>query len=153
MISLTSLIPEGAVLLRPEAGDKNSLIRALVDALIPSGELIDANALFKDVLAREALAPTGLGLGCAIPHAHSSAMRSTRLALAILDEGIDFDAPDGQKARVVVLLVGPPNNPSLHLKLLSKIARLLHDAQLREDLVRAQTPEEVLSLLAKKETS
>ena len=151
MPTIHSLIHPECVLIRPEAHDKNGVIRLLIDALYSAGMAEDPDRLFRDVLAREALGPTGIGSGCAIPHAHSPAVECTAVAAAVLADGIDFEAPDGEPAKLVFLLAGPEKHAGLHLKLLSKMARLLHDSRLIESLSEAESSEAFLSLLQNRE--
>lgn len=153
MIRIESLIPEGAILVNPAVSTKGELIRLMVDSLTPSQDVLDGDVLFKDVMAREAMSPTYLGYGCAIPHAHSAAVRTSRVALAILKDGVGFASDPGDRASIVFLLVGPSNSSAIHLKLLSKIARFLHDADFRNRLSTATDARQVLELLRLKEES
>jgi mannitol/fructose-specific phosphotransferase system IIA component (Ntr-type) len=102
-----------------------------VDLLAASGVVADRDGLLKDVLTREDLAPTGLGMSCAIPHAHSAAVLSTAVAAARLKSPVNFGAPDGTPATLIFLMVGPRDAAGMHLKLLSKFARFLHDDAFR----------------------
>jgi fructose-specific phosphotransferase system IIA component len=131
MISLRSILDPACVVVDLEAADKNTVIRVLVDKLAAGDAVNDAEALYRDVMAREHLAPTGLGMACAIPHAHSNAVSRTAVAAARLRTPIDFGAPDGSAATLVFLMVGPKDAAGIHLKLLSKFARFLHDDSFR----------------------
>jgi mannitol/fructose-specific phosphotransferase system IIA component (Ntr-type) len=113
------------------AADKEEAIRALVRIADSAAAVKDPELLIQDILERERLAPTGLGESCAVPHAHSDGIADTRLVFARLAAPIDFGAPDDKDARLVVLMAGPRDSAGLHLKLLSKLARMLHDAEFR----------------------
>jgi mannitol/fructose-specific phosphotransferase system IIA component (Ntr-type) len=85
-------------------GTQRDAIRALVRALAaPSG--LDAAAVEAAVLEREALAPTGLSLGIAVPHARIDGLDRPTVAIGLSGEGVDFNSMDGLPARVVVLLL------------------------------------------------
>lgn len=135
MSLICNMIAPDCVLLDLEAGSKEDVIQVLVDVLAKAGHVADTKLLFKDVMTREALASTGLGYGCAVPHAHSAALDKTVLAVARLKTALDFNAPDGLPVRLVFLMAGPKDSAGLHLKLLSKLARLLHDNSLRGQLM------------------
>ena len=60
---------------------------------------------------------------------------------------IDFDAPDGEGARLVFLLLTPPREYDRELKLLSEIARLLTRPEVREGLLAATSERAALSVL------
>jgi len=119
------------------AASKADAIAVLVDLLAKSGKTADRDGLLRAVLDREALAPTGLGDDCAIPHAQTDAVDSTSLAAIRLVDPIDFGAPDGTPARLVFLIVGPKDSASVHLRLLSRLARVLCDPDFRDGALSA----------------
>lgn len=127
MVDLREVLDSGCILIDPEAKDKESLIRALVGVLAARGAVRDPDKLYADVMARESLGSTGLGSGCAVPHANSQAAAKSAVAVARLKEPMDFGAPDGIGATIVVLMAGPAESMGTHLQIISKIARILHD--------------------------
>jgi fructose-specific phosphotransferase system IIA component len=151
MLTIHSLLTPKTVLINPEAEDKSALINMMITALGSCGKVTDQDKLKDDVMAREELSSTGLGYGCAVPHAHSDAVTDTIIAAAVMEEGIDFNSPDGDPARLVFLIVGPKNHTRLHLKLLSKMARFLHDQELRDKLKLTRNPADFLTLLTERE--
>ena len=113
------------------ASDKTEAIAALVDLLATAGKVPDRDALIEAVMEREALAPTGLGEDCAIPHAQTDVVSTTAIAAIRLAAPVDFNAPDGTPARLVFLIVGPKDSAAIHLRLLSRLARILSDIDFR----------------------
>jgi mannitol/fructose-specific phosphotransferase system IIA component (Ntr-type) len=122
MIDLHTVLEKECVLVDPAVSDKESLLRALVGALAARGSVSDAERLFADVMAREKLAPTGLGEGCAVPHANSHA---------------------AAKSAIVVLMAGPPESMGSHLQIISKIARILHDPTFMAAAIAAKDSSEL----------
>jgi len=151
MISIHSLLSPERVLLLPEARDKTALIRMLIESLEKGGADVNKELLFSDVMERETLSSTGLDYGCAIPHAQSEALKETVMAAAVLKEGIDFNSPDGNPARLVFLIAGPSNQASQHLKILSRMARILHDREFLETLENVGSVPDFLELIKKRE--
>jgi fructose-specific phosphotransferase system IIA component len=151
MISINSILSEDCILIHPDVTDKKALIGLFVDCLESSGLAMDKKQLIKDVMEREKLSSTGLNNGCAIPHAHSSALSQTALAAAVLKEGVDFATPDSQPAKIVFFIAGPKGNAGHHLKLISKLARVLNDSQFLKQLEGADTKEDFLELIKKRE--
>ncbi len=133
------------------AAEKEPIIRRLVEALAQVHGISDADQLVRDIMEREELASTCLGFGCAVPHAHSPILKNTVIAAARLNPPLNFDAPDNEPVSLVFLMVGPENSAVLHLKLLSKLARLLHDAGFREELLKAETQEAFHQLICRKD--
>jgi PTS system nitrogen regulatory IIA component len=50
---------------------------------------------------------------------------------------------DGQPAYLFFLLLAPENSSSVHLQVLTRIARILKNSAFRKELMRAQTKEEL----------
>lgn len=137
MPSLRSVLDPACVALNVVAPDKPAALAVLVDMLLATGQADDRAGLLRAVLDREALAPTGIGSSCAIPHAQTDVVRRTAMAVIRLAEPLDFGAPDGIKAVLVFLIVGPKDSASVHLRLLSRLARVLGDDDTRDRLLAA----------------
>jgi Kef-type K+ transport system membrane component KefB/mannitol/fructose-specific phosphotransferase system IIA component (Ntr-type) len=100
------------------------------------------------VLERETVAATGLGDEVAIPHAAVEGLEKPLLALGRSTRGIDFDAPDGRPARFIFLLLIPPKEYDVEVRILASIARATFDARSRDDLGAASGIEEVTRVLS-----
>ena len=139
------------ILLDLHEQDKEQIIRKLVSALHEAHHLSDPEKLLVDIMAREELASTCLGSGCAVPHAHSETLSTSLLAAARITPPADLETPDGHPISLVFLLVGPSKNTIVHLKLLSKLARLLHDEVFRNQLLASDCAEAFHALICKQE--
>jgi mannitol/fructose-specific phosphotransferase system IIA component (Ntr-type) len=137
MNNLQYYLPESNFLANVSTASKSQLFTLLVDCLARQGAIDSPAEALQAILDREELAPTGLGMECAIPHAHCATASRTCIAMATLASPLDFGAPDNLPARIVILMVGPPDSSGLHLKLLSKFARLLHDDNFRQQILKA----------------
>jgi len=95
-------------------------------------------ALITDSLfARERLGSTGLGHGVAIPHGRIKGLKQPLAAVFQLAAPIGFDAPDEQAVQLLIFLLVPEAATQKHLEILSEIAELLSDSQLRESMKTA----------------
>ena len=137
MAALSSYFDADRCAVGVRAGTKAEAVAALVDLLAATGKAPDRAGLVRAVMDREALAPTGLGDDCAIPHAQTDAVSETSLAAIRLSEPLDFGAPDGTPARLVFLIAGPKDSAALHLRLLSRLARTLSDPDFRDAALAA----------------
>lgn len=113
------------------AASRREAVEALVALVAAAGKASDPAALVEAVMEREALAPTGLGEDCAIPHAQTDAVAETVVAAVRLADPVDFGAPDGTPARLAFLIAGPKDSAAVHLRLLSKLARIMSDPGFR----------------------
>lgn len=102
---------------------------------------INEQAIFDALARREELGSTGIGRGVAIPHAKIEGISDFVVALATSEKGVHFDAVDNKKVYIFFALIGPPDRPDEHLKLLSAISLLLRDEKIKTELRRARTPE------------
>jgi mannitol/fructose-specific phosphotransferase system IIA component (Ntr-type) len=139
----SELLEEADLVLDFAPTDKWHAIRALVDHLVARGRLPKSRAgeVLEAILSRERSMSTGMEHGIAIPHAAVDEVEGVVAAMGLVrnETGLDFESIDGQRARVVVLLVIPKNQKLLHIRTLADIARVLQKPRVREQLLAAQT--------------
>ena len=108
-----------------------------------------SRALVTDSLfSRERLGSTGLGHGVAIPHGRIKGLKAPLAAVFQLQQAIGFDAPDDQPVNLLIFLLVPEAATQKHLEILSEIAELLSDAELRAQLALAQDSVQLHNLIA-----
>ncbi len=91
----------------------------------------------KTVLARERLIGSAVGNCVAIPNARIEGLDKPCLAVGISRSGIDFDAPDGQPVKLIVLMLTPAADAKLQLELLGAIARSFQLQTIVDQVVEA----------------
>lgn len=146
---LVDLLTPDRIKIPLESVDKAGLIAELCALLARAEGLDEAEEaeIRQAVLDREEVLSTGIGGGVAIPHGKSGAVEDLVLVAGRTKKAVDFDALDARPVRIVLLLVGPESAAGLHVKVLSRISRVLRSRELRERLVEASTPEEFLAIL------
>ncbi len=108
-----------------------------------------SRALVTDSLfSRERLGSTGLGHGVAIPHGRIKGLKAPMAAVFQLANPIGFDAPDDQVVGLLIFLLVPEAATQKHLEILSEIAELLSDAELREKLIASTDGAQLHALIA-----
>ena len=100
------------------------------------------------LFARERLGSTGLGHGVAIPHGRIKGLKAPMAAVFQLAQPIGFDAPDELPVNLLIFLLVPEAATQKHLEILSEIAELLSDSQLRENIKSSATQEGLHQLIA-----
>jgi mannitol/fructose-specific phosphotransferase system IIA component (Ntr-type) len=63
----------------------------------------------------------------------------------VCEAGVDFDAPDGQPAHILFLIVTPAEDPTIQLDLAASVGRLFRDGRTLERLLRAANFTEFLA--------
>ncbi len=145
---IAALLRAGEILLDGPAEGRLAILGTLARVLaVRAGRPEDAALITAKVLEREQLASTGVGDGVAFPHAEIEGLPGPLLAFARPERGLDFDAPDGHPVRLVFLLLMPPRDYDHQLQILSAMARLLTQDEVRRGLLRAATPRDVVALL------
>lgn len=138
--------------IQPElrATNKEDVIREMVESLRAAGYFkgSEPEEIIKAVLKRELLGSTGIGRGVAIPHTKHACVDRLIGTVAVSKQGVPFDALDGDPVNVFVLLTSPQDQPNLHLRALENVSRVLRDDHFVSLLKKANTRDEIWSLLA-----
>jgi len=130
------------VLLNTCSGSK----KALMLEMLSSVPTIDVDQALNIVLARERLGSTGIGQGVAIPHGRMQALEEAIVIIARHEQGVNFDAIDGNPVYLVVLLLVPDNEERQNMDLLAALARLLQDKDSRTLLMHASSALQVVDI-------
>ena len=130
IIEIDNIVPE----LR--AKDKKGVLGELAEVISTHDPSIDKGLIVKVLVEREQLGSTGIGDGVAIPHGKLNCVRHPIISFGRSKEGLDFDSMDGQPAYLFFLLLAPENSSSVHLQVLTKIARILKNSAFRKELLR-----------------
>ncbi len=86
---------------------------------------------------------TGVGKQLAIPHGKCDSINEILASFAVLDESVEFESIDNQPVKMVFLLVGPEDKSNHHIKLLSRISRLMNSTAFRDKLLQCDNPDEI----------
>lgn len=109
----------------------------------------DAADIVDALLERERIGSTGIGFGTAIPHIKVEKIDRLYSIIAVLEEPVDYDAIDGNPVDIIFMLIAPAESKTTqHLKSLALASRFLKDEETRQALRGAQTPEDVIKLIA-----
>ncbi len=150
---LTDLLTPERIRIPLSSEEKDDILRELVDIVGETAAVTDAADVLRAVREREAVLSTGIGHGVAIPHGKSPSVGEIVLAAGVTRAPVDFEALDGRPVRLFFLLVGPDSAAGQHVKVLSRVSRLLRRESTRDSLVEAATAEEFYSILADAELS
>ncbi|MDN7240799.1 fructose-specific PTS transporter subunit EIIC [Planococcus sp. N028] len=150
-MKITQLLTEDTILLDLQSTSKQAVLTELIGQLDRAGKLSDKNQFENDILAREAQSTTGIGDGIAIPHAKSAAVKSPAIAFGRSNAGIDYQALDGQPSHLFFMIAASEGANDAHLEALSRLATFLMDDKFRTDIMAANSKDDVLVAVAKKE--
>jgi PTS system nitrogen regulatory IIA component len=144
---LSELLVPAAISTRLRATTKREAIAELV-GLLEGGHSVESQGEILDrVMRREAMMSTGIGNGVAIPHGKARSVDRMLAACAVAPTGIEFESVDGEPARLFILLVSPESVGAVHVRVLANISRLLKEESVRQEIVDADNPAELLAAL------
>ena len=90
---------------------------------------------------------TGIGDGVALPHCKMSTLDRVVVAVARLDEAVEFSSVDGQPVHLVFLVISPEDQPAAHLHCLAAISKWIKADRHVERLLETRDVSSIRSLL------
>jgi fructose PTS system EIIBC or EIIC component len=150
---IVDLLNENVVRTNLAGTTKEEVINAIIDVAASQDRVLDKEKVREAIFEREKIMSTGVGSGFAIPHAKSDAVSDIVAAFAVTAQPIDYQSLDDQPVRIVFLLVGRENMVGPHIKLLSRISRLMNNEDFRKRLLDASTPADILEIFRQEEAT
>jgi len=132
---------------------KNDVINELVDLLKGDERIVDLEEIRKCVFEREEKMSTGVGKGFAIPHGKTNSVTDILAAFGKSETPIEYNSLDGEPVHLVFLLIGKETLLAKHIKLLSRISRLMNNEEFRKKLIQAESKETILKIFKEEEQS
>ncbi|WP_340102585.1 PTS sugar transporter subunit IIA [Rhodohalobacter sp. 8-1] len=142
-MDISTLLDRSTIAKGLEVADKKELINSVVDLLEPKVNKEQLEKIRQSVFDREEIMSTGVGKQLAIPHGKCDSISETLASFAVLDESVEFDSIDNLPVKMVFLLVGPEDRSNQHIKLLSRISRLMNSSTFRNKLLECENPDEI----------
>lgn len=142
--------PEHILILKPGLS-KPEVIESMAIFLSQTDGLSNLEEIIQRIMRREAQVSTGIGAGVAIPHCTIGGIDRPHVIFASCPEGISFDSVDGSPVQIFFLVLAPEGKPSIYLKLLARISRLVNNPEFRKQLVSTQDPDQLADILARED--
>ena len=149
---ITDLLSVESVSLNGAPSSKTEALEMMVELMAKSGKISDIESYKAAVFAREEEGSTGIGEGIAIPHGKCDGVSTPGLAAMVINDGVDFDALDGEKVNLIFLIAAPNTEDNIHVDVLSKLSVMLMDESFTSSLKNAKTPEEFMAIVDKADT-
>ena len=150
-MKICGLLKEDHIFYDLKPGDKEGVLRSFTGALKTKGLILDEAKILDGLLMRESLCSTGLERGIGVPHALTCEMKRSFLALAVFQEGIDFDSADQKPTYVLLMILGNQDDPGAQLKILAHICRLIKETDVIEKLKKSASPLDACRILEEEE--
>jgi nitrogen PTS system EIIA component len=151
--SLAGLIERGGVYYNIAGSSPVEVLNEATKAMsLPKS--LDRESLLTAILEREALMPTALGHGIAIPHPRNSMLADSsaqRVAVFFLKSPVAYNALDRKPVTVLFLILSA--DARSHLATLAAISHLCQSADFLEFLAKRPSTEELVARIAAAEAS
>ena len=130
---IAKLLPPANIVLDQDITSKKRLFEQ-AGLLFENNQGIARSVVFDSLFARERLGSTGLGQGVAIPHGRIKGLKEAVGAFFRLTNAVPFEAPDGRPVNLAFVLLVPQQATEQHLQILSELAQMFSDKELRQRL-------------------
>ena len=152
-ISLADLVRRGGVYYNIAGGNPVEALSELSKTVaLPRG--IERDDLLRAVLEREALMPTAIGRGIAIPHPRNPIFSDEslqRVSVAFLKTPVSYNALDGKPVSTLFLILSA--GARAHLTVLAEISHLCQRPDFIELLAARPSTEELVAFISAAEAS
>jgi fructose-specific phosphotransferase system IIA component len=152
-MKITDVLEEQFVRTNLPGTSKEEIIDSMINLIGNSKNVLDKEKVRQAILEREKIMSTGVGNGFAIPHGKTDAVKDIVAAFAVTEHPVDYQALDEQPVRLVFLLIGRDSLVGPHIKLLSRISRLMNREEFRKELLMSKTPQDVIELFRRQEAT
>ncbi len=150
-MELSQIIGVDAVRAPLKAMSKKRLLQDLSDMAETVYGLPPA-AVYRALMDREALGPTGVGRGVAIPHARLPGVPNVVGLFGRLEKPVDFESIDRQPVDLVFVLLAPESAGAEHLKALARVSRTLRSDAVCAKLRSTFDPSAIYAILTEAKT-
>ncbi|MFO7626516.1 MAG: PTS sugar transporter subunit IIA [Candidatus Fermentibacteraceae bacterium] len=108
---------------------------------------IPVDRILAALKSRETLGSTALGGGVAIPHCRLEGAEGFVVGILTTRREVRFDSPDGREVQIFAFVIGPRQDPSTHLELLSHLSRFFRKPGNRRALQNAESPQDAIDIV------
>ncbi len=144
---LHEILTESCVIAHVQGRTKEDVLLELVSSLKKANLIDNADDVIRVIMEREKLGSTGIGDGVAIPHGKMKGLDKILCVAARSSNGVDFDAVDRRPVHIFFLVLAPEDSASMHLKVLSRISKILRDKSFRKRLLKLGDAHELYTAL------
>ena len=150
-MKICDILKQDKIITELKGESKEEVINELLDLFDNDNRVIDISKVKKAVIEREKIMTTAIGKLIAIPHAKSDAVKEMIAAFGKFVQPFDFDSLDNKPVYLVFLFVSTTNLAADHLKLLSRISKMMDNDEFRKNLLTASSAEEIFELFQEEE--
>ncbi|MGM0508158.1 MAG: PTS sugar transporter subunit IIA [Fusobacteriota bacterium] len=139
------------IIFEKDQTNKDKILEKLINLVDEKTNLLlDKNKFKKKILEREEIGTTGIGRGIVVPHTRCSDLDGLVFAVAVLKDEIEFNTPDDEKAKIILLIGAPKNKNKEYLDILSKLSKAFRNNKFRKEIKSAKSKMDILEIMVHK---
>lgn len=147
---ITDLLKIEGISINADVKSQSEAIDKLVSLHKICGNISDEKSFKAEILKREELSTTGIGMGIAVPHAKSRYVKTPALTAMTVPDGVEYNSLDGNPCKLFFMIASTLDD-DVHIEVLSRLMQLLMDEEFTENLKTAKTSKEFLDIIDSKE--
>lgn len=149
-MTISALLSPELTFINPDISSKKKLLEFIADTISKRFALTQTS-IYNNLLDRERLGSTGLGKGFAVPHARLSELDTTVGCFIRLEKAVNFEAQDQQPVDLIFCIIIPEHATDEHLQILSSLAKIFSQEQIRSDIRNASSTEHIIRIIGSAE--
>ena len=145
-MKISDLISNDSIILDLKANSKQQVLEE-ISKFVSVRSNLSQKKILEILQERENICSTAIDEGVAIPHGKFSGLNNIICVLARSISGVDFDSLDEKPTHIFILLLSPENSSKLHIQALSTISKVFKKPELRENILKSGTIDEIYNLI------
>lgn len=153
-MKLYNFLKPGLIRINCRESNTEDLLREMVHLLKRENAISNENLILKKLVEREKLGSTSIGNNSAVPHTKVKEIKDPIISIYVSKTGIRYHESDKEPVHLIILILSPDYSPIIHLQVLAAAASLIKKSDhLIKEILSSKTPEELINIIKKYETS
>ena len=147
---VSDLIRTNGVAARLSASDVGAALNEMVELLASQKKIwaTDVVGIVDALVAREAMSPTAMDYGFALPHALDGRITRVSVSLGISPKGLLWDVCSDERVHIVLLMLAPVFAREEKQLAQKRLAEICRKCLRRGSVLRDRNPADLLALIA-----
>ena len=146
-MKLSDILTPGLIFNNIKSNQKSLCLNEIIKNICSFDKSLNYELTQKLVFEREQLCSTALDNYIAIPHAKIPGLTKSYCTLAICKNGINFGSVDGQKTKIIIMLLHPESDTKNHLLVLKNIANLFSIKELISKVIDSNDSFDIFNII------
>jgi len=142
-----------SVIFELTGNDRDEILAELTEKLIQLNPNLKREAVFNSLVEREEKMSTLVCPGLSVPHAVSTDISNSVVALGISHKGVEFNMSDTDRetnsVKIVFAVIFPADKPDEHLQILKDILVLEKESDFMNEVLHAENSSEICDIILK----